>query len=162
MSGTDFFGDKIPRMRSWPSCHSPRNPTFSSFIYPSCASICSLNLCECRIRKSTSVFLTFLVGNDFLPHLPALDIRDGAFDLLLFDTYKKQRTGWGQGQYLIFQGEICAQFASKLIWKLRLVASRPKSLPKRKTTMPHIRRRSVVGTTSVIDDHMVQRKLRLP
>jgi 5'-3' exoribonuclease 1 len=52
------------------------------------------------------VFLTFLVGNDFLPHLPALDIGDGAFDLL-FDTYKKQRSGWGQGQYLTFQGEIC-------------------------------------------------------
>jgi len=33
------------------------------------------------------VFLTFLVGNDFLPHLPAIDIGDGAFDIIL-DAYK--------------------------------------------------------------------------
>ena len=33
------------------------------------------------------VFLTFLVGNDFLPHLPAIDIGDGAFDII-FEAYK--------------------------------------------------------------------------
>eukprot|EP01038_Epipyxis_sp_PR26KG_P011255 gene11255-15103_t len=33
------------------------------------------------------VFLTFLIGNDFLPHLPGLDIGDNAFDIL-FDAYK--------------------------------------------------------------------------
>jgi 5'-3' exonuclease len=31
--------------------------------------------------------MTFLVGNDFLPHLPSLDISEGAFDRL-FNTYK--------------------------------------------------------------------------
>lgn len=51
------------------------------------------------------VFLTFLVGNDFLPHLQALDIGDGAFDLL-FRTYKEQRIKWGPGQYLTHLGEI--------------------------------------------------------
>jgi 5'-3' exonuclease/20S proteasome alpha/beta subunit len=39
------------------------------------------------------VFMTFLVGNDFLPHLPAIDIADNAFDLL-FWTYKKWRKKW--------------------------------------------------------------------
>ena len=39
------------------------------------------------------VFLTFLIGNDFLPHLPALDIADQAFDLL-FHTYKNCRKEW--------------------------------------------------------------------
>lgn len=33
------------------------------------------------------IFLTFFVGNDFLPHLPAIDIRDDAFNII-FDAYK--------------------------------------------------------------------------
>ena len=51
------------------------------------------------------VFLTFLVGNDFLPHMPTLDISFGAFDLL-FNTYKEQRPTWGEGEYLTNAGEI--------------------------------------------------------
>ena len=37
--------------------------------------------------------MTFFVGNDFLPHMPALDIGDEAFDLLFY-TYKRHRYGW--------------------------------------------------------------------
>lgn len=51
------------------------------------------------------VFLTFLVGNDFLPHLPSLDISEHAFDKL-FELYGEQYRTWeGQG-YLTNRGEI--------------------------------------------------------
>lgn len=34
------------------------------------------------------IFICFFVGNDFLPHLPSLDIRDGALDFLI-ECYKE-------------------------------------------------------------------------
>jgi 5'-3' exonuclease/20S proteasome alpha/beta subunit len=56
------------------------------------------------------VFMTFFVGNDFLPHMPAVDIADEAFDLLFY-TYRHQRKKWlkekgGKIPYLTDRGTI--------------------------------------------------------
>ena len=55
------------------------------------------------------VFMTFFVGNDFLPHMPALDIGDHAFDHLFF-MYKGCRRKWRKSgkkhPYLTNAGEI--------------------------------------------------------
>ena len=42
------------------------------------------------------VFMTFFVGNDFMPHMPALDIQDEAFELLFY-AYKRNRHKWVLG-----------------------------------------------------------------
>ncbi|CAM9675815.1 unnamed protein product, partial [Phaeothamnion confervicola] len=50
------------------------------------------------------VFITFLVGNDFLPHMPSLNIGEEAFDLL-FEIYRGLFPTWGGG-YLTDRGAI--------------------------------------------------------
>jgi len=59
------------------------------------------------------VFLSFFVGNDFLPHMPALDIADMALDFLMY-AYRDQRHRWlkhgtkeeKKNPYLTYAGEI--------------------------------------------------------
>ena len=53
------------------------------------------------------VFMSFLVGNDFTPHLPSVDISENAFDLL-FSIYREQSAGWGADGYLLHEGTIAS------------------------------------------------------
>lgn len=57
------------------------------------------------------VFLCFLVGNDFLPHLPSLQIREGALDAILV-IYKNLLPSLDG--YLTKQGQINLQNADVL------------------------------------------------
>ena len=49
------------------------------------------------------VFLCFLVGNDFLPHLPSLQIREGALDAIMV-IYKNLLPSLSG--YLTYEGKI--------------------------------------------------------
>jgi len=54
------------------------------------------------------VFLCFFVGNDFLPHLPSLEIREGAVDRLV-NIYKRkivQLDGWLTDNGVIFADRV--------------------------------------------------------
>ena len=65
------------------------------------------------------VFLCFFVGNDFIPHLPSLKIREGAIDALLY-LYKKVIETY-DGYLTEGNGKINLERTEKLLSNLSLV-----------------------------------------
>ena len=52
-----------------------------------------------KCRMFDYIFICFMLGNDFMPHFPALNIRTGGIDTLL-DAYR-QTIGCSPGEYII-------------------------------------------------------------
>jgi len=61
------------------------------------------------------IALCYLVGNDFLPHLPTLDIAEAGLDTL-FAIYKEELPK--MGGYLTFMGEIHPQRLVRILQRL--------------------------------------------
>lgn len=60
------------------------------------------------------VFLCFFVGNDFLPHLPSLEIREGAVDRLL-NIYRDLMKNQSHKQYLTENGIVDLRQVQKIL-----------------------------------------------
>ena len=65
---------------------------------------------KCRIFDY--IFICFMLGNDFMPHFPALNIRTGGIDTLL-DAYR-QTIGCSPGEYIICFHEPSSEY--KINW----------------------------------------------
>lgn len=64
------------------------------------------------------IFLCFFVGNDFLPHLPCLDIRENAVDRLVRIYHNVNRSYWRPGLYLTDKGKVDLERCQEILHEL--------------------------------------------
>lgn len=64
------------------------------------------------------IFLCFFVGNDFLPHLPSLDIRENAVDRLVRIYHNVNRSYWQPGLYLTDNGTVNLERCQEILHEL--------------------------------------------
>lgn len=64
------------------------------------------------------IFLCFFVGNDFLPHLPSLDIRENAVDRLVRIYHNVNRSYWRPGTYLTNRGRVDLERCQEILHEL--------------------------------------------
>lgn len=64
------------------------------------------------------IFLCFFVGNDFLPHLPSLDIRENAVDRLVRIYHNVNRSYWRPGLYLTDRGRVNLERCQEILHEL--------------------------------------------
>ena len=64
------------------------------------------------------IFLCFFVGNDFLPHLPSLDIRENAVDRLVKIYHNVNRSYWRPGLYLTNRGQVNLERCQEILHEL--------------------------------------------
>lgn len=64
------------------------------------------------------IFLCFFVGNDFLPHLPSLDIRENAVDRLVRIYHNVNRSYWRPGLYLTDNGTVNLERCQEILHEL--------------------------------------------
>lgn len=67
------------------------------------------------------IFLCFFVGNDFLPHLPSLDIRENAVDRLIRIYHNVNRSYWQPGVYLTNKGKVDLERCQEILHELGAV-----------------------------------------
>lgn len=88
------------------------------------------------------IFMCFFIGNDFLPHLPSLEIREGAVDILI-DIYKKNMAK--MGGFICHNGLVDLKRAQFILNDLGLVEERifQKRREKEERRNENIRKRKV-------------------
>jgi 5'-3' exoribonuclease 2 len=100
------------------------------------------------------VFLCFFVGNDFLPHLPSLDIRDGALDYL-FNVYKRLLPTLGD--YITSDGgNVCLQYVDIILAEVGKIEDYVFSMRHQQEVQDEKRRESFKKRIKASEDRLLQ------